>query len=291
MKKDEVFFGKEGLTSTEANHIANMAKEYINANSNMDLIFYNTSIEILNNNNQVITKTNNKNSLKDLEEKLERIAEATSLISYLREAIKAKDRLIIEMEALSLGGYCIIKNIEYPKNPNAPLNILTDNEYYGSLPIKEREKYYTLEAFASVYGKFIHPNGSFVNAKEKLVEVIQTPTKLGLNGNDTIIYNYEPLVSISYVEAVFFELQVKYRDVQAQLNKLKADCENAIKRDSIYKFNSYREALSKYQSAKALLETELSSYKAMETERIGKLKIIIPDDLKDTYSKISNLGK
>lgn len=289
MKKDEIFFGKEGLTSTEANHIANMAKEYINTNSNMNLMFYNTSIETLN--NQVITKTNNKTSLKDLEEKLERMAKATSLISWLREAIKAKDRLILEMEALSLENYCIIKNIEYPKNPNAPLNILTDNEYYGSLPIKEREKYYTLEAFASVYGKFIHPKGDFITAKEKLVEVIQTPTKLGLNGNDTIIYNYEPLVSISYVEAVFFELQVKYRDVQAQLNKYKADCENAIKRDSIYKYNSYREALSKYQSAKALLETELSSYKAMETERIGKLKIIIPDDLKDIYSKISNLGK
>lgn len=289
MKKDEVFFGKDGLTSTEANHIANMAKEYINANSNMDLIFYNTSIETLN--FKVITRTYKENSLKDLEEKLERIAEATSLISWLREAIKAKDKLILEMKALSLEEYCIIKNIEYPKNPNALLNILTDNEYYDSLPVKEREKYYTLEAFASVYGKFIHPNGSFVNAKEKLEEVIQTPTKLGLNGNDTIIYNYKPLVPLTYVEDVFFKLQVKYRDVQAQLNKLKADCENAIKRDSIHKYNSYREALSKYQSAKALLETELSSYKAMETERIGKLKIIIPDDLKDIYSKISNLGK
>ena len=29
MEKDLVFFGEQGLTSTSANHIANLAKEYV----------------------------------------------------------------------------------------------------------------------------------------------------------------------------------------------------------------------------------------------------------------------
>ena len=49
MEKDKIFFGAEGLTTTSANHIANLAKEaYQSLESKLNTaVFYTTEIGIL----------------------------------------------------------------------------------------------------------------------------------------------------------------------------------------------------------------------------------------------------
>lgn len=88
MQKDLVFFKKEGeegvaLTSTSANHIANLAKEYIQGESS----------EVL-------------DSLQSL---LEGVAQTKSLIAWLREGIKAKENLMKGLQTISLEDWLSLK--------------------------------------------------------------------------------------------------------------------------------------------------------------------------------------
>ena len=67
-------------------------------------------------------------------------------------------------------------NITLPENPiySTPL---TEEEYYDSLDIKERNRYYELETEAAIIGKYIHPNGSFACQRQKLKYIIYNPNK------------------------------------------------------------------------------------------------------------------
>lgn len=162
------FFKKEGeegiaLTSTSANHIANMAKEYIQG--------------------------------------------------------KAKNDLINGLQSVSLDDWCEEYGVEKPLSPVAP-HVLTEQEYYASLPIKERNRYYQLEAVAAVIGKYIHPDGVLSDERKKLKDRIQHPHRVDGKGRDALIYTYEPSVSAEDVDNTFYELQKKHREVQARLNSI-----------------------------------------------------------------------
>ncbi|MDR0865422.1 MAG: hypothetical protein LBO74_10900, partial [Candidatus Symbiothrix sp.] len=93
MKKiNAVFFGEKGITSSSANHVCNIGKEYIEAtHKSLDsLNFVTSSVTDFNGENTHILKEGVKISEEDILNKLSKIAEINSLIAYLREAIKAK---------------------------------------------------------------------------------------------------------------------------------------------------------------------------------------------------------
>lgn len=117
--------------------------------------------------------------------------------------------------------------MEKPLSPVAP-HVLTEQEYYASLPIKERNRYYQLETVAAVIGKYIHPNDVLSDERKKLKYRIQHPHQVDGKGRDALIYTYEPSVSAEDVDNTFYELQKKHREVQAQLNSMKHDCEVAV---------------------------------------------------------------
>lgn len=95
MKKDMIFFAADGvgLTSTSANHVANVAKEMIrNLESELAAMTF-FSIEVA----LIGSKSVNRLSggvgdadVAAVADRLYRIADAKSLIAWLREAIKAK---------------------------------------------------------------------------------------------------------------------------------------------------------------------------------------------------------
>ena len=88
----DVFFAENGLTSTSANHIANLAKEaYQNLENELNSIcFYTTKVSLLGTSTKEVLHYGNQ--LIDVT-KLDKIAELKSLIAWLREAIKAKEQL------------------------------------------------------------------------------------------------------------------------------------------------------------------------------------------------------
>lgn len=298
MQKDLVFFKKEGeegvaLTSTSANHIANLAKEYIQGVETQlnNVCFFNAEVSLVGSTGASIIQTGGTSEvLNNLQSLLEGVAQAKSLIAWLREGIKAKENLIKDLQNIGLEGWCNENGLAYPEAPSRG-HVLTEVEYYASLPIKERNRYYQLETEAAVFGKYIHPNGHLSDARKELKDKLQHPHEVDGKGRDALIYTYTPTVNVAEVDNVFFELQKKHREVQAQLNAMKYSCEQAIN-ESTSKVNSeYMVASQKYQ---ARLKEILGAFKTWNDEKsqeYSKLKIVIPNSLLGIYNTINSLGK
>ena len=289
--KDLIFFADKGLTSTSANHVANLAKEYIQQNESIlnNITFYQKEVALIGSSSRNILQVG-VNTVEDIPELLKEVAEAKSLIAWLREAIKAKDRLMQRCEAMADTEYIAANNIKYPDRPVAG-NILTEDEYYSNLSIKERNRYYALETEAAVIGKYIHPEGKFATARQELSNYIQKPNSVSGSGRDTVIYSYIPTISIEDVDEMFFKLQTKHREIQAQLNSIKYQCEQAIIASKTEVQEKYALELREYNSAVQNIEAEIEAYKTKKLREIGNYKIVIPDSLVAIYEKVSKLGK
>ena len=298
MQKDLVFFKKEGeegvaLTSTSANHIANLAKEYIQGVETQlnNVCFFNAEVSLVGSTGASIIQTGGTSEvLNNLQSLLEGVAQAKSLIAWLREGIKAKENLMKDLQNIGLEGWCNENGLAYPEAPSRG-HVLTEVEYYASLPIKERNRYYQLETEAAVFGKYIHPNGHLSDARKELKDKLQHPHEVDGKGRDALIYTYTPTVNVAEVDNVFFELQKKHREVQAQLNAMKYSCEQAINESTSKVNTEYMVASQKYQ---ARLKEILGAFKTWNDEKsqeYSKLKIVIPNSLLGIYNTINSLGK
>ena len=292
MESNSVFFSDNGLTSTSANHVANLAKEYVQ-NIEKDLnntSFVNTSVTLIDSNNNVkISIGKDATFLELIETKLNKISEAKSLIAWLREALKAKENIQAELNRLSLVDWVKMeKNETLPEYPERD-HYMMEDDYYASLNIKDRNRYYMLETQAAVYGKYIHPSGAFSKAREELSDRLNKPHDVKEEGRDTIIYNYNPSVEQSKVEDLFFKLQKDYRQVQAQLNGMKHECELALSENRISMDNAYKEKLNKYSQVINAYTAEYNVWTKKKSQEYASLKIAIPDNLKSIYNEVNSL--
>lgn len=154
--------------------------------------------------------------------------------------------MINGLQSVSLDDWCKENEVEKSLSPVAP-HVLTEQEYYASLPIKERNRYYQLETEAAVIGKYIHPDGVLSDERKKLKDRIQHPHQVDGKCRDALIYTYEPSVSAEDVDNTFYELQKKHREVQAQLNSMKHDCEVAIEESTNKSNTGYAMTSSEYR--------------------------------------------
>lgn len=294
MEKDKIFFGEQGLTSTSANHVANMAKElYQHLEEEIEnFSLCNESISLLGANMLPTQYATGKDStfLESLPDKLKTIAELKSLIAWLREAIKARKALTSELEDIGLEDWCHSQDIEYPQQPVMG-HVLTEDEYYGSLSIKERNAYYMLETKCAVIGKFIHESGKLNTERRKLTVVTENPNILRENGRDTTVIYRKPSVTVKQVDETFFELQSKHREYQAALNSIKHKCELAIEQSQLDADTKYKADSAEYKAVYTELLGRFTEWKHQQAIALQKLKIIIPDNLKQIYEKVSALGK
>lgn len=298
MQKDLVFFKKEGeegvaLTSTSANHIANLAKEFIQdievrLNS---MNFYSIEVALIGSTDtSTIQSGSNMQLLGSIGGLLNDVAQAKSLIAWLREGIKAKDALVKNILSSSVEDFCKLQGIDKPKEPEMG-HILTEEEYYASLPIKERNRYYELETEAAVIGSCVHPKGPLSDARKELSDKIQHPHMVQGTGRDALIYTYTPTITVEELDTVFFELQKRHRETQAQLNAMKYNCEQAINESNNKVNTEYMAASQKYQ---AELKDVLGAFKTWRDEKsqeYSKLKIVVPNSLLGIYNTINSLGK
>ena len=298
MQKDLVFFKKDGeegvaLTSTSANHIANLAKEHIQGIETFlnNICFYKAEVALVGSTGMnVIQYGETSEVLGSLHSLLERVAQTKSLIAWLREGIKAKESLLKEIQNIPMATWCKENGIVMPEQPTRG-HVLTEEEYYSSLPIKERNRYYQLETEAAVIGKYIHPDGPLANARKDLKGIIQHPHKVDGKGRDALIYTYTPTVGAEEVDATFFELQKRHREVQAQLNSMKYSCEQAIN-ESINKVNSdYMTVLIEYESVVEPIYASFKTWKDEKSQEYSRLKIVVPNSLLGIYNTINSLGK
>lgn len=278
MLKDKIFFGESGLTTTSANHIANIAKEkYQLLLKQLETItLYNTNIGLIGSEKQPLSY--GVETLSNVKPSLETIAQLKSLIAWLREAIKAKERLFEDVKSENFG-------LVAPIQPICE-NVMTEDEYVATWSIKKRNRYYFLETMCATIGSYIHPNGAFAKAREEYMNKLTNPLKVVGQGRDTTIYEYLPSIDSEEVENTFMVLQSEYRTYQAELNSLKYEIEEAIRSDNLTKSNKYSSEMRNYEASLENYNAEIKTLRLKENERISNLKIIIPDTLQKIYQEV-----
>ena len=110
---------------------------------------------------------------------LEKVAAMNSFCAWVREAIKEKEGMIGKVSATMLG-----QGIGLPEALPSP----TEETIIKSWDINKRNKFLRLEAFASTYGKYIHPKGAFSKARKEVHAAENCPIYKEGSGRDLILY-------------------------------------------------------------------------------------------------------
>lgn len=280
------FFGTEGLTSTSANHVANIAKEYYES-LETELAatnFVKEEISVVGSLDKTETNKATPDIMNVIDDYLTEITAAKSLIAWLREAIKTKTKYSKMLDTYRSEEY---SNLKYPEHPY----IRSHEEILESWDIKDRERYLTLEAECAVLGQYIHPKGAYAKAKKRLFDKAVKPVETTLQGRDTIITYYTPVVNKEEVESKFFALQKRHRAAQAELNGFKTRLEKEEKEERDRVSRDYMKALDEYKAESNRLIEADKLYVEEERKKIESLKIVIPPHHKAMYDLLMLQGK
>jgi len=191
--------GKDGLTITSANHLANIAKEMYEAlvSKLESLRFYSRDYMLA-----IAGKTfrveneSEKSELETLASGLKEIGALKSLIAYLREGIKAKNQMGSDaafeehVEELIKSGR---KDLE---KPSARKEVTFDEEL-AKLTAEQKARYYALEAKCATIGSFIHPDGAFAKARKEFFEHTKDPIKVVGKGQEAEINTFSSSLLLS----------------------------------------------------------------------------------------------
>ena len=280
------FFGVSGLTATSANHISNLAKEaYEKLESKLvSTSFIRETITIIGSTAETNVKLSQAGLITEAPDILKEICEYKSLIAWLREAIKEKERLFKENKLWVSDAY-----IEYKKNRPQCEEYLTEQDVIDSWSVKEQEEYLSLETLCAVVGKYIHPNGALSVAKKELSRRINNPVTTECSGRDTIIRRYYPEATEEEVNALFFSLQKTHREYQARLNGIKHKIDMTIREDVRKKDEAFKQALKEYTNKIDELLVADKLAREEKHKEIEALKIVIPNNLKSIYEKLTSM--
>lgn len=291
--------GEKGMTSTSANKLANLAKE--RNREDMLLIqnvrFYNEVMTLLvNPAEKVVLSEGMKGSQEEfdkLREALLRTARFNAFISWVREAISAKEALIEEVNATSLKAWCKKQGVEYPEEPErGEVEELMDEERSaGRASIDEMARYFTNQSLASVLGQAIHPDGPIDEARRSLIEATMTPSKTEGYGKDTVIKTKEATATPNTVTAFYMALQAEWRHAEAAVNEAKGKWQMADKERYIELVNESNARLREHEQNVSKVKADWERWKLEETRRLGKLKIRVPAALQPVLDELLALGK
>ena len=294
---NNVFFKDGFLTSTEAQNICNVANEVIAGltDSLNTVQFYNTTITSIVSSDNAIDAGKGTADTSWIQDAIIKIGQYNSLIAWLKEAIKNKNEAIDELSDMRLQEW---SEFEYYPNPMSPSRkaSVTKEDVIRNLDMAKLNRYFTLQSRAAAIGKFIHENGSVSRAKVMLNKVIAEPNKVSGAGRDTVVYRYTPSVEVDKVNNMFLSLMSEHRNLNAQLNSIKADAIEEANRQNIANEQEYQKARIAYSKEQndwinkaEDLQSRFNQYIIAEKEKISKLKINVPDSLMETYKSIKAL--
>lgn len=279
------FLGKDGLTLTSANHIANIAKEmYESLETKMKSLCLVSRDFTLAINGQTyrIENESTKDEFDMLSTSLKDVAALKSLIAWLREGIKAKVKETSEekeeewiKEQIKAGRTELEEPIKLEK--------LLFEDILMEEPIDKQVRYYTLEAKCATFGKFIHPDGHFAEARKTFFNKQKNPTSIEGRGQEVEINTYTTMFTTEEVDKKFFALQQEYRSVQAEFNSIKSEIERKLSAKTQDLFNEY---IAKWKEC----STNKNLALIKRREEINCLKIVIPESLKEIYNKVATIA-
>lgn len=297
---NNVYFSNEGMTSTTANYYANIAKELQNAATERlnSVKFFRTSVAVIGSNEKQLM-SDGISDLSFITEDLQTLASLNAFCAWVREAIKEKEeqqKLLNGMDEFDWAKEQGITLPTYPTSPDKP-KIITETDVMNSWDINKRNKYLRLEAFASTYGKYIHPDGAYSKARKKAHNVINNPIAKDGTGRDMVLYYMEESVNIETVDQIFMILQDQYRGYEKELNQMKAELKETVNDLSRKLDDQYQETIRKFQlktteyySIMSDIRTQFNTWRINELEKVSKLKITIPENLKEIFKIIKEVG-
>lgn len=294
---NNVFFKNGFLTSTEAQNICNVANEVIArlTESINSIQFYNTSITSIVSSDNEVCAGRGTTDIAWIQDAIIKIGQYNSLIAWLKEAIKNKEEALEELSNTHIQDWSEYKDYPTPKSPSRKATV-TKDDVIRNLGATELNKYFTLQSKAAAIGKFIHEGGSVSKAKIMLGKVIAEPNKISGTGRDTVVYKYTPSVNVDDVDNMFLSLMFEHRNLNAQLNFIKAKAIEEANTQNIVNEQEYQKARTAYSKEYndwldkiEDLQSRFNQYIITEKEKISKLKINVPDSLMETYKSIKAL--
>ena len=284
---NRVFFGEKGITSTSANHLANLAKECMESNRRAleGVGFITSTVRLLNGGEAaILTEGRNEQYLSSVPELLKEIAEMNTFCAWMHEAIKAKDEELSLIDNANLCDYFE----DLPETPERGI-MWNEKDAIATFSIAERMEYYSLEVEAATLGKFIHSDKPFSVARTDMMKRMVQPNKLVGEGVNAMMYHFVPSISSDLVEDYYMQLQQKHRNVEGALNKYKYRIKKLVEEHNLELERKYRDAREVYNMTMQTKGTEFRAWQIEERSKIAALKIVIPEALTKTYEKLKAL--
>ena len=295
---NNVFFENGFMTSTEAQNICNIAKEAVtNEHERLSAVsFYDTEIASIISPEAFIKTKISPNDISWISESLDKIGRYNALNAWLKEAIKAKEEAMDEVDIMDVTTLDFYEDYIKPEEPTMCYDSFDEERVMSEWSADKLNRYYTLNSEAAVIGKYIHDSGAIAKARKDLVNKMANPSTVSGQGRETIVFKYIPSVDTEVVEGIYMSLLAKHRKLNAELNSLKAEIKETINKKNIEASIAFRDKhteweykISEYYSLVKQRDAKINEYKISEKERISKLKINVPSSLMDTYKEIKAL--
>ena len=295
---NNVFFENGFMTSTEAQNICNIAKEAVtNEHERLSAVsFYDTEIASIISPEAFIKTKISPNDISWISESLDKIGRYNALNAWLKEAIKAKEEAMDEVDIMDVTTLDFYEDYIKPEEPTIGYDSFDEEKVMSEWSADKLNRYYTLNSEAAVIGKYIHDSGAIAKARKDLVNKMANPSTVSGQGRETIVFKYIPSVDTEVVEGIYMSLLAKHRKLNAELNSLKAEIKETINKKNIEASIAFRDKhteweykISEYYSLVKQRNAKINEYKISEKERISKLKINVPSSLMDTYKEIKAL--
>jgi len=309
-----VFFAKNGLTSSEANHQANMTKEVCEKIAR-DLESTSSAKEILIYDNNVDIDLDSNHRIDNLEDICKKEGELYAISAWLREAIKAKEILLkyfndlhwslfLDSETESVSYF----TVEQPIEPNYDPIFVTEQDIIGEMSIADRAEYLRCESIAAHLGKKLHSRGLITIIRKQIQKFIPTRFHSLNNGNGVKDFPVlrKKLYEIDEFEKIFFSLQEEHRSAEQKLNWFKANIKNEVTlrnaaitakekekyQDEIDQYNiairNWNDEKSKHDQKITILKSSAEERRLRKIKEISELKIIIPEKLQTVLEFVKN---
>lgn len=294
-EKNKIFFGTKGITSTSANHIANIAKEVMEESRALleNITFVNCNVGLISSDVSRLTeKGYDTDELGNIVLSINKVAECNALIAYLREAIKAKEEELAYIEGISTSKFLKIKGIEIvdPRSSYS-LDFMTEDDAIALLSQQERIRYLILEATSAAIGNRIHPGKSFAEARRKLELKRKEPIKLVGSGSDALVYTYSPSADVDEVNETFMQLQSAHRTANKQLNSLKFKVKQIMDDHNLKAKREYAAQSEEYDRVIATYAKQAEAFIEEQKKELLELKIVIPSDFQKLFDELNSLIK
>lgn len=305
-KYQQVFFGENGLSMSEAGHRKNMIKENMRkVEADLDRLKAYTQIVDFGGGQGTFKRVN---GVKEDIIKLA-IVEGNyyALSAWLGEGIKAKEAILASAQSRTESAFYIeaedgeFKTItmEHPMLEKALRKQFTENDILGQWTVKERAEYLTLESKAAHLGKKLHHGGIIAEMRDQLLKFEeQVLVEIRIKGvMDSFIAENTKLYTYEELDAIYMELQDKHRSWEQKLNWYKAKIKNDLNLANQQSLSEYNEKQgefnTKYQAEMKdynLHATEVNSFNQKLTGNLERrklafvkylsaLKIVLPEDL------------